>query len=287
MEDREEHPMAAKARWYLKRPRFAVLPLHTIDEQSGLCTCGKPDCSSPGKHPLADLVPNGVLNASADLQQITQWWALWPDANIGIATGETSGVIVLDVDAGKGGMDSLTNLEARNGNIPDTWVANTGGGGMHVYFQYVPGIPNRAGIVPGIDVRSDRGYVVAPPSLHKSGLRYEWHDTMKPSASFQRPAVAPEWLIRLMGGSSVAQRARPLPEKITEGGRNDLLTSAAGTMRSRNFSKEAIEAALLIENRMRCQPPLDDQEVKRIAWSIDRYPAAMISTMTIGGKRYG
>lgn len=208
--------------------------------------------------------------------------------NIGIATGEASGITVLDIDPRHGGTQSLNNLEDRNGPLPDTWVAHTGGGGMHIFFQYIPGVTNRAGMVPGVDVKNDNGYIVAPPSIHKSGDRYVWDDVMRPSGSFQQPAAAPDWLVKLMGGSREGDgRARPLPEKIGEGERNDWLASIAGTMRARNMSHEAIEAALQVENQLRCDPMMDTKEVGRIAWSVSRYPAAMAKTISIGGRGHG
>jgi putative DNA primase/helicase len=87
---------------YAREWGWAVFPLHSI--QSGVCTCGKQDCTSPGKHPVASLVPHGVSDASKDENQIRAWFGAlgMPHANIGIATGSVSGLIVVDVDIDKG-----------------------------------------------------------------------------------------------------------------------------------------------------------------------------------------
>lgn len=262
------------ARWYARRG-ILVFPCHTIE--TGRCTCGK-SCTSPGKHPIGSLVPHGVLDASADLGTIDQWWAMYPDANIGIATGRASGIVVVDIDPDKGGEDSWANLEERFGAVDNTWWVATGSGGYHIYFDAGEvETRNSAGMIgPGIDVRGDGGYVIAPPSRHIAGGDYRWSDTLN-HKTIEQPAPMPEWLDKRVhtgrrGGGN--QNANPLPEKISEGARNSWMASIAGTMRRRGMSRQAIEAALKVENRMRCAPPLEEREVERIAASIDRYPAS-------------
>jgi hypothetical protein len=102
--------------------------------------------------------------ATTDPEQIKAWWARWPNANVGIPTGERSGLLVLDVDLDKGGFESL---EALTSSLPDTYTVRTGSGGAHFYFRYPPGsnIRNSASLLaPGVDIRGEGGYVVAPPS---------------------------------------------------------------------------------------------------------------------------
>jgi len=149
---------------------WPVFPLHW--PQDGMCSCGRPDCSSPAKHPLT---PNGLKDATVNTETIRDRWTRWPDANIGVVTGQASGVVVVDVDAGHGGIESWAELQDIHGRI-DTLTSLTGGGGMHLWFQ-VPAdeLKSTAGkIAPGIDTRAEGGYVVAPPSLHISGQRYAW-----------------------------------------------------------------------------------------------------------------
>jgi hypothetical protein len=140
---------------------WAVLPLHSL--KAGACTCGRSDCPSPGKHPLTDLVPHGVHDASRDVKKIAEWFGRVPTANVGIATGEPSGIVALDVDPRNGGDDLLADLERKHGKLPDTALQLTGGGGYHYLFQYEPGTrlrsPGR-----GIDVKSTGGYIVADPT---------------------------------------------------------------------------------------------------------------------------
>src|ERR1039457_6228014 len=85
----------------------------------GSCACTKgKDCERVAKHPLARLAPNGLLDATRDEAIISGWWTSYPNANIAIRCGEESGIIVLDVDAYKGGTFSLEDMEARQGPLP-------------------------------------------------------------------------------------------------------------------------------------------------------------------------
>lgn len=99
--------------------------------------------------------------------EITAWWQRFPNANIGIVTGKISSLVVIDIDPRHGG----SNEHLKDYKTP---VVKTGGGGWHYYFQYNEVLQTCAGIQPGIDIRSDGGYVIAPPSIHESGNKYEW-----------------------------------------------------------------------------------------------------------------
>jgi hypothetical protein len=152
---------------------WAVFPLHTIID--GRCTCGKQACSSAGKHPRT---LHGVKDATTDEVTIRQWWTQWPEANIGIATGAISGLVVLDVDPRHDGDKSLEQWRAHYGyDFLHTVTSHTGGGGLHLFYTH-PGqsiqIQNKVGLAPGLDIRGDGGYIVAPPSLHASGQHYAW-----------------------------------------------------------------------------------------------------------------
>ena len=124
------------------------------------------------------ITPNGFKDATTDAEPIRRRWSATPDANIGIACG-ASGLLVLDFDVAKpdyAGADLLAEL--RGGDAyPPTATAQTGGGGYHLVYRQPDGAPlgNSRGALPaGVDVRGDGGYIVAPPSLHKSGRRYQW-----------------------------------------------------------------------------------------------------------------
>jgi Bifunctional DNA primase/polymerase, N-terminal len=170
-----------------------VFPLHHMVNQK--CSCGE-DCGTPAKHPRyhrADL-PSGHNSATTDQDLIRRWWARWPQANIGIAAGFVSGIVVIDIDPRNGGDLSLEDLEAEHGKFPATVESQTGGGGRHLIYQH-PGGHLRCGtdfLGPGIDIKADGGYIVAPPSIHASGKCYEWEVSSHPD---QMPlASLPEWI---------------------------------------------------------------------------------------------
>ncbi len=152
---------------------LAVFPTHWIED--GQCSCGKLDCSSPGKHPI---LAGGFKIATTDAKTINAWWNAYPNANVAIATGEVSRVFVIDVDVanGKSGEASLKTLETEVGSLPKDAIVKTGSGGLHFYLkmqnQKIKSSASK--IAEHIDVRANGGYVIAPPSIHKSGFHYEW-----------------------------------------------------------------------------------------------------------------
>jgi putative DNA primase/helicase len=244
---------------------YQVLPVNWATD--GLCSCGNPDCSSIGKHPLTS---HGVHDATTDKATIRDWFRKYPEANIGVATGKISNLIVIDIDTRHRGRESLLQFESENGRLPDGPAVRTGGGGFHHYFRFSSDtVGNKVGLLPGIDVRSDGGYVVYPGSIHSSGRKYRWLHGRSPRTI--RTVPFPASLLKL---AKARTSSTPLePElRIPKGARNATLTSLAGSMRGRGMTEQAIEAALLEENHQRCDPPLSDAEVTGIARSIARYP---------------
>lgn len=149
-------------------------------------------CQPTGKRPLGTLVPHGLLEATRDESQIARWWRAEPKANIGLACGSFSRLLVLDVD-GREGEDAITDLQRRYRALPDTLWQLTGSGGWHAFFLDPSGLGSTVRkLGSGLDTRGEGGYVIAPPSIHESGRAYTWHN---PGASV---AVLPDWLRRLL-----------------------------------------------------------------------------------------
>lgn len=123
----------------------------------------------PAKRDKAPLIAGGFNSASNDPDQLLRWWSRWPEANIGIAC-DASDLVVIDVDERSDGFVTLDELELKC-ELPKTPCSQTGGDGLHAFFRY-PGVPLK-GRLPGIDIKH-HGYVIAPPSIHQSGKRYEW-----------------------------------------------------------------------------------------------------------------
>jgi hypothetical protein len=106
--------------------------------------------------------------------EIRQWWHKWPTAMIGIVTGQISGLFVVDCDTPEG-FDDVQKLLPDSLDIP---TARTPRGGWHLYFQYPTdsGLTVQAGIMPGVDIRGEGGYIIAAPSMNGNGKGYEWLD---------------------------------------------------------------------------------------------------------------
>lgn len=157
---------------------WPVVPV--FEAVGGHCSCGRADCRSPGKHPR---VRKGVLEATTDRARIAQWWHDWPDASIGVAMGQASGLWALDMDPRNGGEATLAEVMDRIGGLPDTALQLTGGGGLHYLFQLPPdadikGAANKLG--PGLDVKGSGGFILVEPSSHISGHHYAWEGSSDP-----------------------------------------------------------------------------------------------------------
>jgi Bifunctional DNA primase/polymerase, N-terminal len=176
---------------------WPVLPLHTPG-RDGRCSCGRAGCDTPGKHPRSR---HGLCDASTNAARVRAWWAAWPDANVGVATGQ---LVVVDVDDAHGPA-ALATLERDHHPLPRTLTAASGRG-AHLYFRAgAHGVANSVGrLGAGLDVRGRGGYVVAPPSLHADGHRYRW-------SARHRPAPLPSWLAELLTPAAPPPRGTPLP----------------------------------------------------------------------------
>lgn len=261
----------AAAIWYADRLGWPVLPLHTPMPVPSFsdCSCGHRTCSSVGKHPRT---AHGVHDATTDLEQIMEWWDEWPDANIGIATGVVSNLIVVDVDPRNGGDESFKELTARHGKPSMGLSAWTGGGGYHLFFKYKdqPVVYRPA---KGIEIKADGGYIVAAPSLHASGEYYRWR--VAPHPDLDSLTRAPSWCFGFYNtpatgpGSNLTKLD---PKRIVKSGeRNSELARLMGRWRRVGMTESEMHAAGAVHNRMFFEPPLDDDEVRRTAKSIARY----------------
>ncbi|HEU5002552.1 MAG TPA: bifunctional DNA primase/polymerase [Actinomycetota bacterium] len=173
------------------RAGWAVFPLFGI-RANGECGCRRADCPRPGKHPL---VARGLHEATTEVGVVAGWWGRWPAANIAVATGAASGIVVIDVDE-PGGSASLELVMRALGPLPATLEALTGGGGRHLVYVHPGGwmgntvgkLHGFADPLPHVDLRADGGAIVVAPSRHVSGRTYRWVDATTP------PAPAPNWL---------------------------------------------------------------------------------------------
>jgi Bifunctional DNA primase/polymerase, N-terminal len=159
--DDSSPPTLGQAAVRYARAGWPVLPLH--DSSNGMCSCAAgPDCRKPGKHPRTI---NGYRDATTDPARAGIWWTRWPNANIGVATGQPSGLVVVDLD-GEPGHRSWARLIDEHGPVPETATVATPHG-THLWYRLPSGlaVPRRIGALgEGVDVLGDGGYVVVPPS---------------------------------------------------------------------------------------------------------------------------
>jgi hypothetical protein len=149
-------------------------------------------CRPKSKEPATK---HGFKDATTDEETVRGWWSDNPNYNVAIRTGKESGLVVLDVD--EGGEDSLYD---NIWHVPPTVIAKTTKG-FHAYLRH-PGfdVKNKVRFAPGLDVKADGGYVIAPPSVHPSGDKYEWE------TSFDDAEVeeCPDWLVGKREGETLS-----------------------------------------------------------------------------------
>lgn len=159
---------------------WQIFPLHTVHEVAdGVieCSCARgKDCTDAGKHPRHE---RGLKAATNDEEKVREWFG-WgaPPSNIGVLTGQKSGITVIDIDIAEGklGAESWAEVVAEGGE-PETLCATTGSGGMHLVFKYNSALKTAGNVLgKGIDCRNDGGYIVVAPSAHRSGGVYEWNN---------------------------------------------------------------------------------------------------------------
>jgi len=148
----------------MARQGFRVLPVNTIDVD-GHCSCGNLNCKTPGKHPHYPTAPRGVLDASSDVDETRDRFALYHPLNVGWALGD--GIVALDLDP-RAGVDLTQDygLGATNTEI-------TGGNGEHRFYREPPGRTLRSARLPsGPELKAHGSYVVIAPGRHASGGKY-------------------------------------------------------------------------------------------------------------------
>lgn len=248
---------------------WPVIALHTPHRETCSCSRGAL-CTNQGKHPRyhEKLLKNGPKSATTDPEIITQWWSLWPDANIGIATGKKS-FDVLDVDVLGDGPDTLRDMETEHGDLPDTIEQITGSGGRQVMFAYCGGlIGNAVRFADGLDTRSEGGLVVVPPSLHKSGKRYEWEASSSPFDG-KKLAPMPPWLLgkilenrKKYGSNGTGVDVAKILSGLKKGERDEELFRYA--CRLRTLGLHQVEAEAIIRDAAaKCDPPFDSKEASK------------------------
>lgn len=235
MENKNENLIAALEYWKLG---FSVIPVAFKD-----------------KKPLVNW--QKYQTGRATKEQVEGWFKN-PEINVGVVTGAISGVVVVDVDT----------TEKIDKPLPPTATTRTGRGGWHYFYKH-PGksVKTVAGIIPGVDIRGDGGYVVMPPSIHPNGNKYEWAIPLADSIS-----ELPLWVIEA-----------PTSEKVFQGTRNSTATKVIGKLLGGKLDDKLYpitwEAAKKW-NQENCVPPLPESELRTTFDSIYRRESAKRTTKT-------
>lgn len=236
--------------------------------------------------------PWGELTGQETVEEWTEYLSPLSSVNVAIATGAKGRIVAVDVEGEQhGGIDGWQSLTRfLGGEPPATWTARTARGGLHLYYRRPPGtawLKGAVKVLPGVDLRADGNYVVAPPSViqptgdHPGG-EYSWI-----RAPWDFPlAECPAWVVELASRTpqptETATSGRCAPrtdwaavarETCREGGRNDTAARLAGHLAARDATpageREALRL-LLNWSLERCRPPLDDREVTAVVTSIFR-----------------
>ena len=233
------------------------------------------------------LTANGFKDATTDPEKIEEWWSIHPDANVGIATGDMSGGLVaidMDVDKDEGKDGYHTFLDWCNANyviLPDSWLSITGRGGYHLVYRSMFPVPSKIGWLKDVDIRANGGYIVAPPSIHPNGTRYEWEQDPSEYELITTDDIDVEYIMNsILSSNKSAGEPLKVPDEIPEGHRDELMFKLACKYQAMGMSDEAMLAALRIENETRCKPPLSDREIKKKVKQAQKYAKGEIVSIT-------
>ena len=263
--DGELSELGQAAVWYCEHG-FAIIPLGTNGESR--------------KHPISKHGLNDWFDNPEDARKL---WSQRPNLNIGIVCGTPShGLVVIDVDVDeekdKDGYATLSAWERTYGDLPETSIAITGSGGMHYLYR-----TDRTMIRPsvnddlGIDIRSDGSYIVAPPSIHPNGSRYEWQDHPEDVPILTATHLVYDFIdyVQRNGGKTDESKKDngkfQLPDKIGKGNRDNIMFKYASHLRAIGRSDTEILNSVMGANFMRCNPPLDSKDIQRIVRSACKY----------------
>ena len=272
---------------------WLVFPVH-FPVSGGGCSCRKAhDCPSAGKHPRHSDWANV---ASADESQLRKWWKRWPDANVGLLLGPSSGIVDIEFDDQRG----RELAERLLGDIRTPTYSSQRS--VHRLFRWTDFLPDVQKVeTGGLECRLGGGgkacQSVLPPSLHESGRRYAWEPGLGPGDV--DVAVLPQSLLSLIYGDetttpdAAASRAGVVYNNgtVKSGERNTIMLSFACSQaaRARNLDDPDEQAHLYMVlrgvNAVQCVPPLDETELAELHRKAIEYARRDVSTGKATGER--
>ncbi len=198
--------------------------------------------------------------------QVNEWWQKWPDANIGIVTGDLSNVDVIDIDSGKG-FSEVTKL------LPEgfkTAEATTPRGGRHLYVSHREGLGNATGFIQDVDYRGQGGYIVAPPSIGENGKPYAW--VPGKSLGEVQTEPLPQPIYNSLNKSIYIEGSSPDSNKrlqivtdsnnlLTQGRRDNDLFHLTNYLVKGGMPQEEIQQYLRVIASKACNPPYPERDI--------------------------
>uniref|UniRef100_A0A6M3X9S5 Putative bifunctional DNA primase/polymerase n=1 Tax=viral metagenome TaxID=1070528 RepID=A0A6M3X9S5_9ZZZZ len=243
------------ALWYSKKFGFSIIPV-------------KHD-----KKPYLKWEQYQKEKATED--ELREWWDKWPTASVGIVTGKISNLTVIDIDSQEG-LEEIEKITPESFLTP---TATTPGGGQHRYCLYHEGIRNAARFLPGCDVRSEGGYVIAPPSRNARG-NYFW---IKELHIFKKAisGLPEQYINSILSFSSIttpndntyytrareeAQQAQQAQQSATrlnfnKGGRDDSIFRVSNYLLKSGMPVSEIQQLLTLIATKVCNPPFPESEI--------------------------
>lgn len=247
----------AAAQFYLFEYGWSVMPTGRLTDR------GEPKAPYLG---AGEIIP--LRTQALDVDGITALWGAFPEAGVSVLTGKLSNLTVIDVDFDKkiNGVPAPDAQLAYHADIPtNTLMARSGSGGLHFFFKHSPKADGRKELRPHIDLKSEGGYIILPPSRHKSGREYEWLNDL-PIADFPEHLLEKRQEVHSMkSGERVRSYWDKLVNGLAEGeggGRNNYIASVAGMCFKNDISVE--DAILyLVPFGQSCKPPVDLETIER------------------------
>jgi len=275
---KKEQPRTLEAALFYESIGFSVIPINYI-RPDGSCSCGKAECPSPGKHPIGPWQSRAKQRLTE--LEITRAWLRHPLCNVGIVTGEISGIDSIDIDGAAGIKSLQQQLGMTLEEMPVTPMVATPGGGFHLYYRHKRNLlmKTRSKVLDHVDTRSELGLVVAPPSIHRNGKAYKWvegrslrdvpigefdfsrlfkpRSTPEPSTSElpnDQPQAKPRWYLEALEG-------------VAEGNRNDTAVRLAGRYLHLGLGIKETRLLMGAWNKLN-SPPMEDKELAATIKSI-------------------
>ena len=203
-------------------------------------------------------------------EQVRQWWTTYPNANIAILTGAVSNLSVVDFDGEQGQESFLKYLQQ---SLPASRIHATPRG-RHLFLKFHPELTTGAGFLPGVDVRSEGGYVIAPPSVVDGNHYTVFRDREVAELSFVPPALTGRQPTNGTATQDPVESLSWVSDALLNGvdisGRNQMAARLIGYFTSKDIPIDIV-AAIMDNFAERCRPPMNRHELQRTIESVTRY----------------